>query len=244
MTTLKIRNKKNFIQNFLNPISKVNELCSLNLNKDNIYNLNRTADGNFILFAFTDSVSYDGEKRCLSFADIKKFIKAFECIPQEENIDLKINENNIEFTSHINRFKFHLIDDNIVRGPNYTLDKINSLQFDTEFNLSYNSYLDLIKSSTFLSTEKVYLSTRGTNVFAELTDKTKSNVDSFELVISDKFTGDELDSPLCFDLNLFRSISFSKNGEALLKINSKGIIEFGVDQDNYKLKYIATAHIS
>jgi hypothetical protein len=244
MTTLKIRNKKNFIQNFLTPISKVNELCSLTLDKESIYNLNRTAEGNFILFAYTDSVSYDGEKRSLSFADIKKFIKAFECIPQEENVELKINHNNIEFTSHVNRFKFHLIDDNIVRGPNYTIEKINSLEFDTQFKFSYNSYLELLKSSTFLSTEKVYISTKENHVFAELTDKTKNNVDSFGLVISDSFVGDELDTPLCFDLNLFRSISFSKNGEALIKINSKGIIEFGIEQDNYKLKYITTAHIS
>lgn len=244
MEILKIKNKKNFIQNFLNPISKVNELCSLTLEKNYIYNLNRTAEGNFILFAYTDSISYDGEKRNLSFADIKKFIKAFECIPQEEDIELRINQNNIEFISHINRFKFYLIDDNIVRGPNYTLEKINSLEFNTEFNLSYNSYLDLIKSSTFLSTEKIYISTKNNTVFAELTDKTKSNVDSFGLVISDKFSGDELISPLCFDLNLFRSISFYKNDQALIKINSKGVIEFRIEQDNYKLKYITTAHIS
>ena len=83
---LKILNKNNFIQKFLTPISKINELCSITLEKDSIYNLNRTSDTNFSLYARTEDVKYEGEKRCISFADIKRFIKVLDCIPLETNI--------------------------------------------------------------------------------------------------------------------------------------------------------------
>lgn len=241
---LKILNKANFIHNFLNPVSRINDLCSLTLENNNLYSLNRTSDSNFMLYASTDDFIYEGDKRLLSFADIKKFIKAFECITQDTDIELKLNENTIEYSSHINKFKFHLINDNIVRGPNYSLEKLNSLEFDVEFKLSYASYLNLIKSSTFISSEKIYLSTLDGKVHGELTDKTKSNIDSYSLVVSDSYIGSNLDKPLCFDFNLFRSVSIPKNLESTIRLSNKGIIAFVVEQDKYKLKYISTAHAS
>lgn len=241
---LKIKNKTNFIHNFLNPISRINDLCSLTLENNSIYSLNRTSDSNFMLYASTDDICYEGEKRILSFADIKKFSKAFECVSQDTDIDLKLNENNIEYSSHLNKFKFHLINDNIVRGPNYNIDKLNSLEYDTEFTLNYNSYLNLIKSSTFISSEKIYLNTVDGKMYGELTDKTKSNIDSYTLSISESYNGSALDKPLCFDFNLFRSIAMPKNSESIIRLSNKGIIAFVIEQDKYKLKYISTAHVS
>lgn len=241
---LKIQNKQNFINNFLQPISRVNDICSLTLENNTIYSFNRTTDSTFTLFSYTDDIYYEGEKKILSFAEIKKFVKAFECIPQDNDIVLKLNENNIEYKSHVNKFKFHLINDNIVRGPNYSIEKMNSIEFNSEFVLTYSVYLNLIKSSTFISTEKIYLYTEDNKVFGELTDKTKSNVDSYTVLLSDTYTGQDFNNPIPFDFNLFRSISLLKGTDALIKLNTKGIIAFVVDYDKYKLKYISTAHVS
>jgi hypothetical protein len=241
---LKIQNKQNFITNFLQPISRVNDICSLTLENNSIYSFNRTTDSTFTLFSHTDDISYEGEKRILSFAEIKKFIKAFECIPQDTDIVLQLNENNIEYKSHINKFKFHLINDNIVRGPNYSIEKLNSIEFNSDFVLSYSVYTNLLKSSTFISTEKIYLYTQDNKVFGELTDKTKSNVDSYTMLLSESYTGDGFSNPIPFDFNLFRSICLSKGTDASIKLNTKGIIAFIVDHDKYKLKYISTAHVS
>lgn len=196
------------------------------------------------MFCFSNDIEYEGEKRILSFAEIKKFVKAFDCIPQDTDIILKLNENNIEYKSHINKFKFHLINDNIVRGPNYSIEKLNSLEFNCSFKLTYSSYLNLIKSSTFITSEKVYINTEDGRVIAELTDKTKSNIDSYTLTLSDSFEGDQCPNALAFDFNLFRSLSLAKNSEIDIKLNTKGVIAFILEMDNYKLKYISTAHVS
>lgn len=240
---LKILNKNNFIQKFLTPISKINELCSLTLEEDSIYNLNRTSDTNFSLYARTEDVKYDGEKRSVSFADIKRFIKVLDCIPLDTNIELIVNENNIEYVSHSTKFKFHLINDNIVRGPSFNIDKINSLQFDSQFTFNYSSYMSLIKSSTFIvDSSKIYLYNEGENVIGELNDKTKSNIDVYSTCISNAFTGDDIQKPIGFDFDLFKNVAFPKNGEILIRLNTKiGFIAFEIKDGNYTLKYTTTA---
>jgi hypothetical protein len=241
---LKILNKQNFIQNFLSPIAKVNDLCSLTLENNSIYSFNRTVDGTFTLYSFSNDIVYEGDKRILSFSEITKFIKAFSTIPQEEDIELKLNENSIEYKSHLNKFKFHLINDNIVKGPSYNLDKLNSLEFNLEFVLSYAAYLNLLKSSTFISSEKIYIYTEDNKVYGELTDKTKNNVDSYTLLLSENYNGSECNKPLAFNFNLFRSISTQKNLDLSIKLNTRGILVFDIQNDKYKLKYISTAHVS
>lgn len=245
--SLKIINKTEFIQKFLLPISKINELCSLTLEDNTISNLNRTADTNFSLYALTTDIEYKGNKRVLSFSDIKRFIKVLDCIPSDENINLILNENNIEYSSHSTRFKFHLIDDNIVRGPSFNIDKINSLEYNCEFSFNHNSYMNLIKSNTFIvDSSKIYFHNEGETVIAELTDKTKSNIDTYSTTISDNFKGDKIEKPIGFDFDLLKNVSFPKNGKEIkIKLNTKiGFVAFEIEEGNYKLKYIATAKMN
>jgi len=242
---LRIKNKVNFIQKFLIPISKINDLCTLVLDNNSISNLNRTPDSNFSLYITSDEIEYSGEKRNLSFADIKKFIKIIDCI-QSESVDLVLNENNIEYKSNGTRFKFHLINDNIVKSPNFNIDKINSLEFNNEFKINLATYNSLLKSSLFITdSSKIYLNTEDGKMMAELTDKTKSNIDSYTMEISDGFIGESMSKPLAFDFDIFRIISFLKTTELCVKLNTtRGIIAFDIEDNNYKLKYITTAKVS
>jgi len=242
---LRILNKNNFTQKFLNPISRINELCTLTVQKDNIYNLNRTADTNFSLYSVCSEIQTEGieEKINLSFADIKKLIKVLDCL-SENTLELNLNKNNIEYNDKGTKFRFHLINDNIVKSPNYNIDKINNLQFNTEFKLNSTTHSHLIKSSTFITdSNKIYISTENGYVMGELTDKSKNNIDSYSIKISDFYGGDSITKPLSFNFDLFRNISYLKTTESLVRLNTNmGFIAFDVEDDKYKLKYTATAY--
>ena len=242
---LKILNKSNFVQKFLVPISRINDLSSLTLENNSIYNLNRTPDNNFSLYITSNEVEYSGEKRTISFSDIKKFIKVFDCI-QSDVIDLVLTDNTIEYKSNGTKFKFHLINDNIVKSPNFSIDKINSLQFDVSFKMPLSTLNLLIKSSTFITdSNKLYISTNEGKVYGEMTDRTKMVIDSYTTEISDSYDGEEIKKPLAFDFDLFRNISFLRVPEFLIKLNTKiGVIVFDILDDNYKLRYISTAKVS
>jgi hypothetical protein len=242
---LRILNKNNFTQKFLIPISRINELCTITVQKDNIYNLNRTADTNFSLYSVCSEIETEGieEKVNLSFADVKKLIKVLDVL-DENSLELILNKNNIEYNNKGTKFRFHLINDNIVKSPNYNIDKINNLKFDNEFKLTSSTHSHLIKSSTFITdSNKIYISTENGFVMGELTDKSKNNIDSYSVKISDFYGGDSITKPLSFNFDLFRNISYLKTTEALVRLNTNmGFIAFDIEDDKYKLKYTATAY--
>jgi hypothetical protein len=161
-------------------------------------------------------------------------------------VELKLNDNNVEYKSNGTKFKFHLINDNIVKSPNFNIQKINALEYDLNFKMSSSALNVLLKSSTFITdSNKIYVSTENGNVMAELNDKTKSNIDSFATKLADCYSGNSLDKALAFDFDLFRNISFLKSQEIDIKINTiKGVIAFDIVEDKYKLKYISTAKVS
>jgi hypothetical protein len=242
---LRILNKINFVQKFLVPISRINDLSTLTLENNQIYNLNRTPDNNFSLYITSSEVEYSGEKRTISFSDIKKFIKVFDCI-QSDTIDLLLTDNTVEYKSNGTKFKFHLINDNIVKSPNFSIDKIKTLEFDLSFKLSLSTINLLIKSSTFITdSNKLYISTNDGKVYGEMTDKTKMIIDSYATEISPAYEGSGMDKPLAFDFDLFRNISFLRVPDFIVKMNTKiGVIVFDIDDDNYKMRYISTAKVS
>lgn len=244
---LKILNRINFIQKFLSPISKINDLCTLTIEDNQIYSINRTVDNNFSLYSRTSDIELIDceEKVNLSFSDIKKFIKILECI-NEDSVELILNPNNIEYKSSAVKFKFHLINDNIVKSPNFNLDKINGLEYNLGFKLSLVMFNTLMKSSVFITnSNKIYISTENGNIIGELNDKTKTNIDTYTSKLSDVYVGDSISTPLAFNFDLFRNISFLKTSELDVSLNTnKGIIAFDVCDDKYKLKYIAVAHVS
>lgn len=247
---LKILNKKNFLKNFLDPISRVNDLCTLTLQDGKIFNLNKTPDSSYSLYAQSVDVEYELDedvlKRLISFADLKKFIKLFDCIQQDENIELELHENNIEYKTSNVKFKFHLIDDKIVRSPNFNIDKINSINYTITFDIAKTVHQALIKSSTFITdSNKIYISTEDNNVIGEMTDKTRINIDTLATILSDKYEGKPLSEPLPFNFDLIRSLCFLKSDSIKTSINvDRSVIAFDVHDNNYKLKYIATANVN
>jgi hypothetical protein len=244
---LKINNKLEFVQKFLSPISRINDLCTLKIQSNSVTNLSRTSDNSFALYANCSDIEvldYQ-EDQNVSFSDIKKFIKAFDCV-QSSSVELAVSKNKIEYTSPDIKFKFHLIDDNIVKSPNFTVEKINSFTYNTEFKLYPPVITSLIKSSTFITdSNKIYIQTNNSKVFGELSDKTRDNIDSFTTVLSEEYLGENVDTPLVFNFDVFRNISILKVQEMDVKLNTeKGFIAFDVKEDKYNLKYIATAMVS
>jgi hypothetical protein len=159
---------------------------------------------------------------------------------------LLVSKNKIEYNSSDIKFRFHLIDDNIVKSPNFTVEKINSFTYDTEFKLYPPVITSLIKSSTFITdSNKIYIRTDASKVFGELSDKTRDNIDSFTTVLSEEYSGESIDDPLVFSFDVFRNISVLKVQEMDIKLNTeRGFIAFDVKEDKYNLKYIATAMVS
>lgn len=239
---LTILNKSNFLSKFLVPISRIQETCLITLRDGHVFSL-VNAENNIKLYARCDDIKYSGESLNLGFSDIKKLIKAIDMI-QDNEVELKLNSNNIEYTGKNNMFKIFLTDDSNIPLPKISIKKIMDFQYDTKFLVNPDIFSNLIKSSAFITnSNKVYITTVDGGVMAELNDKTKKNVDVFTIKISETFDGSNVRS-IPFPFDLFKIINgYSKTNNIGMSINNNvGIIAIDVFDNNYILKYIASAH--
>lgn len=238
---LKITNKDSFLNNFLSPLSKVTDSAVINVNKGKISSLISTSDNTIIV----GSNYFDGNinaVKCLNVPDVKKFVRVVSCIEQE-SFELDISSNFIGYSSDAIRFKYHLYDDGIITTPKLNLEKIKTFEFDGSFVLPYTAVINLIKGSSISTeTNKIYISVKDTTVFGELTDKTRSNIDSYGIKIAENYQGTQFAVPLPLNFEIFRIISSMRFKELQSQIITKlGVMTLDLKLDNADFKFVVSA---
>ena len=238
---LKITNKDDLLNGFLTPISKVADSAVLNVTTGKINALIATNDNTVIVNANYSDENITANKT-LNIPDIKKLCRIIQCIESSE-FDLDISSNNISYNSESVRFKYHLYDDNIISVPKLNLAKIDKLDFDSAFTLSQASIISLIKGSTIATeTNKIYISTKGNELFGELTDKARANTDSYGLRISDNFNGTQISKPIPLNFEIFRIISSMKfNSISGRLVSQMGVFTFDATSGCTETRFIVSA---
>jgi len=232
---LKIENRVEFLK-YLDSLSKINESAILTIKKDKIESLVASADNTLILYS--EFTSKSGLEDVLNIPDIKKLSRVVDTIPSNE-IEFKINSNNLEYKGHGIKFKYHLFDEGFLSNPNVNLDKINAFKFDVKFSIDKNMLNQIFKGSTFASeTNKIYFYTEDGQLMAELTDRARHNTDNFTIAIQ-KADFDLSPTPINFD-NIRLLTSINKTFD--ISINTEyGVVVFDNLLANIKLKYIISS---
>jgi len=232
---LKIENRVEFLK-YLDSLSKINESAILTIKKDKIESLVASADNTLILYS--EFTSKSGLEDVLNIPDIKKLSRVVDTIPSNE-IEFKINSNNLEYKGHGIKFKYHLFDEGFLSKPNVNLDKINAFKFDVRFSVDKNMLNQIFKGSTFASeTNKIYFYTEDGQLMAELTDRARHNTDNFTIAIQ-KADFDLNPTPINFD-NIRLLTSINKTFD--ISINTEyGVVVFDNLLANIKLKYIISS---
>ena len=109
MTSLKIKNKKDFISNFLGPVSNLNDMCVLKVTNNNISCTLASADATIVCKADLECEINIGSEECitLNIPDIKKLVRVLEIIPAAE-ITIDIKSNNISYSKNGYKFRYHI----------------------------------------------------------------------------------------------------------------------------------------
>lgn len=238
---LNITDKDGFLNNFLVPLSKVTDSAVISIQPGAITSIIATNDNTVIVNAKYTDENIEATKT-LNIPDIKKFCRILQCI-DSNTFALELNSNSISYSSNSVRFKYHLYDDNIISVPKLNLSKIDKLEFDGNFTLSYNSIISLIKGSTIATdTNKIYLSVRGNELFGELTDKARANTDSYGLMISDTYEGAQITSSIPLNFEIFRIISSMKfNSIKGRLVSGMGVFTFDTTLGAADIRFIVSA---
>jgi len=236
-----IADRASFVNNFLVPISKVTNSAVIRINKEEFSSLIATSDNTIILNCVYKNTCKTDDT-VINIPDVNKLVRILSVIDSKE-ITLDVSKNAIAYSSSNIRFKYHLFEDGIIISPKLNVDKIITLQFDGKFTLNYNNLQSLIKGSSIATdSNKIYLSYKDNTVLGELTDKSRPNVDSYGLTISENYSGVQLSVPTPLNFEIFRIISSMRFKELNCSLMSKlGVYIFETSVDTCSMKFIVSA---
>lgn len=243
MGYLKIKNKKDFVSNFLGPVSNLNDVCILSIEGNSMSCTLASADATIVCKSIIE-IETDLDNVKLNLPDIKKMVRVLDIIPSAE-IELQVNENNISYNKNGYKFKYHLLDDGIIKQPNLNVEKIKKLDFNTKFIVKENELNTLFKGSSFATeTSKVYIYEEDGYINGELGDHSRHNTDNFICKLSDDFEG-SIEKPLPINFDSFRLVSFNGSREVKFSVNTDmGIITCNFKKGDAELIYIISALIN
>ena len=235
-----VLDKKLFLNHFLSPLSKINDSCVITVTPEELSSVVCTSDSSVILHSTYKTETDTKTPKDLNIADLKKIIKAFDCIAGD-SFKFTVHENNISYSGTEIRFKYHLLEDGIVTKPKINVEKLGALDFPITFTLQYKTLLELLRGSTFTTeSNKLYLYSENGKIIGDLTDKARHNVDSMSIPLCE-YSGTPLQS-LCLNFELIRIISGVRVKQLECTINPKiGIVVFQTADSIVKTKYIASS---
>jgi len=241
---VKIKSKVDFVKAFLAPISKIADASILELSNSKLKCLTCTSDNSIIYYVEFPVETDIEDVICLNCPDIKKLIKAIDTIKGTSDLTFEVDGNNLSYKDSNIRFKYHLQEDGIIKKPKLNLDKLNVTEFYSSFFLKGEDIRELIRGSVFSTdSNKAYISSNEEGVYAELTDKTRNNIDTITIKISDNVVGETITNlPLNFEI--FRIMDINAIVDINVKINNKiGLVLFDFQNNYNKTMYIMSSLI-
>jgi len=233
---LKIQSRIDWLR-FLDAISKINNSAIVSVSDSGtLTSLVASPDQNLILYGEINNVS-STINATLNIPDINKLMRVVDNI-NTESIEFTLNNNSIEYKGSGVKFKYHLFDDGYLSKPAINVNKVMELKCDVNFKFTKQVLTSIIKGSSFATdTNKVYLFTDGTDLRAELTDRSKHNTDMYSLTLG---TVDfELD-PVILNLDNVRLLHCIDDVIHFGINTNVGVNIVDICNSSTKLKYIIT----
>lgn len=238
--------KELIIRDFLQPIGRLSEECSINLTNDQIYTLTSDSTDSIILYCKILTTTGLENPLTINLKDVKKLTRVFECI-SKPIIDIKIDEQQsvLKYNSPEIRFKLHLVQDNVIRKSKVSLEKLLQLKFDTEFDVEGNKFQEVLKGGQFSpDTNKVYFSQDGDKIYCEITDKAVSDLDSITYEVASNIEGEHLNKPTPINIEALRIINQVKRDTITVKFNKQfGFFGFSLKDNNSEMLYVVSAMV-
>ena len=241
---------KVYLEKILKPVNRLTESCVLKTKGSSLYTICSSEDNSVILYAQTKIPLELDEDIRLNLISIKKLLSGLDCLGSDGEFSIKIGENSItcQIVSSDNEkthFKYHLVDDSIVKESVLRIEKFAELSFDTEFMISANKAKQILSAASFASdVSKVYFSVLEDTLQAEINDHTLQNVDNITIPITTKWEGEVLDGTFPISLEIFKNLAAIKNDIKVKISNQFKVMLFNItEDDNLELKYVVSALI-
>lgn len=233
-------NREQFINSILSPSSKLtdNLLLFVEVNKKDqkfLKTLTTSSDNSAILLS---QCKFNGDiSNKLIIPEIKTFLRLFSNI-EEELATLTINDNQIFYEDKKFSFKYFLLDEEYyTTKKSLNEEKLNALKYDNSFEITKNKFSEILKYNAIIpEAEKVYFFTKQNEVFAQLGDKQKPNINEITTTISDKYSGPSFVDSIPLNIQTLLLLTFNTNSVINVSVNTElKIVKFSSDNLTYIL---------
>jgi hypothetical protein len=240
---------KSYLEKILKPVNRLTESCVLKAENDSLFTICSSPDNTVILYAKACLPSKVEENIRLNLISIKKLISGLDCLGENGEFSIHYSNNNIKCeskdheTNEKTYFKYHLVDDSVIRETPVNINKIAQLKFDTEFTIPNSKIKQILSAYVFASElSKIYFQTQEDKVYAEINDKTLQNVDHMRLAVSSSFIGTSIDEPIPISIEVFKNLMTNRS-DIKVKINNqyKVFVFNNTEENDVELKYIVSA---
>jgi hypothetical protein len=239
---------KTYIEKILRPISKLTESCVLKISEDNIYTICSPSDNSLILYAKA-KLPLILETQKINIINIKKLLNGLDCLGDDGEFSFLISDNYIKCqsldsnTGESTSFKYHLVDDGIIKESTINVQRIAKLSFDTEFQIFSDKIKKIMSAYSFATdAAKIYFYSKEGKIYGEVNDKTLQNIDNLSLLISDKVQGCDITSPMPISIEIFKNFILTNNPLSVKINNEHNVFVFQANIDeNIEFKYIVSA---
>lgn len=230
--------KESFLNNLLVPVSKLTDSLLLSfVTKDSETYIKTlvTSSDNSIIFQSCIECKGDVTNRII-IPDVKTFLRLVSSIT-ENVLVFDVNNNTILYNQKNLSFKYHLLDENYFSNKkSINEEKIDSLSFDTSFNITKSKLSEILKFNSIVpDAEKIYFVTNSNTVLAKIGDNEKSNTNEITLEVSSQYNGEGLDETFPLNIQNILLLSFYEE-EILVSINkSLKIFKFETPNSKYTI---------
>lgn len=248
MEQINIPLPKSSLEKLLKPVSRLTDSCVLKSKEDYIFTVCSSSDNSIILYAKTQLPNVVEEPVKINLNTIKKFVTGLSCLGTDGEFQIILNDNHlickmVDVDSNEDTFfKYHLVDDGIIKESPVNTESIKSLSYDTIFEIPVAKVKQIMSAYTYANDiNKIYFYTKDQRVYAKIDDDTLQNKDSVSIMVNVNFTGTPL-LPTPIKTEVFKMFAFSKSDIKVYINNEHKVLIFQTQEDdNTDLKYIISA---
>lgn len=237
-------NPKEFINNFIDPITEIdkNGKIALFCDGSELYSVTSAKSGRINLYnTYRPLVVIDPVDRCS--LNITKLVKGLQCVMKDEtfiSLDFSVETNMCSFSTKEIKFNIRLLDDNLVAVAKFNVEVFKKFPHHHVVNVSQDKVANIKKAMEFSSENcKFYIEQEGDLVYFYFGDKnsTSNHTDDIRILVADDVKTTVPDK--IYDIDILRLILKQKN-DFSMKLNDNGVMYIEIESPNSNLKYITT----
>jgi len=229
------------VSHFLLPLGKLTDNVILNLTSDKVVATCSTPDAGVVVCAEYIS-EFDVDKSLtLNLPDVKKFSKLLDGLA-DEYITLTFNSNHLAYKSSSIKFNYFLLEEGYVQRCPVSSAKIQGLTHDSCFTLTSDKLNEILRGHSIASdASKVYFFLQDGEVYAELNDKERQNINNIMYSVTDEIEGEEFNT-LALNLESLRMLTGLRNSKFEVKINNKlNVFLFDIIEEKINIRFAISA---